>query len=151
VLQFLVYSRKAMEQSRPWPNTAVISITDPGVEAKLAPGDWPVLRLQFWDVDPEKADNERERASLAARAMQPRHAQAIANFVSGLAPGVDTIIVHCEHGRNRSPSVALAMCDDLGLPRSQVGWLGAGSPEAAPNIHVYGLVRRALAALTSVG
>lgn len=66
--------------------------------------------------------------------MQPSQAQLLWQFVE-FHREQESIIVHCEAGASRSPSVAMALADGLGLDRGVIDWYAPhGSP---PNRHVY--------------
>lgn len=113
----------------------VISITNPPPFGRteslpLRPMLVSVLNLQFVDVSD----------ATHPQAMQPSHARAIWEFLAN-HPDVDVVMLHCMAGAGRSPSVALAIADAMGWPRSCVEWMTVGDP-LVPNELVYDLVRR---------
>lgn len=136
MLEILVWSRRQAETAEPIPGAYLISITEPGEYAALGcqPKD-RYLRVQFSDID--RLDSRQ-----SGQVITDQQAQEIARFVDRLPHHAEHLVIHCEHGRSRSPSVAMAVCDHLGLPRSQIGW---SHPDAAPpNYLVYKMIRKAL-------
>ena len=83
------------------PNTAIISITDPGTKKNLFyPQPWlvEILELQFVDVEnPKRGHISYEQAN------------EIADFVKQNYSKVERFIVHCEYGQSRSAGVAAAI------------------------------------------
>jgi len=114
-----VLSRAEVELFHPTTETALISITDPGLPvATLHPPISTLIRLQFFDLT--------ERALGLPRGFLPdmgiaapvevdgetlpdaRHAQQIVEFLRGvsLLPEPTDLVVHCEAGVCRSTAVA---------------------------------------------
>ena len=118
---------------------AIVSIADAGgAPAALRPGWGAVLRLHFDDVDPDQAPPGEFEAGLVP--MTPAQALQIARFVHAAAATSTTLVVHCRFGQSRSPAVAKAVCEHVGLD----------FPAAfrTHNRFVYRLVRDALADLS---
>ena len=112
----------------------LISITD----ADLPPAEIPVdpmrkgeLRLRFDDVELSDDPMMRGRPSVL---MRPQDAEAIWRFVMQHITEIQTIVVHCEAGLSRSPAVAAALCDCLGL--NSAGFFRS----YFPNMFVYRMV-----------
>ncbi len=130
----------------------LISITDPPPEsspvwAKANPNLLDFCAVSFLDVDPPRHDPALtlERYSgktIGMMAMQFSHASMIWDTLrhhvegSGAIPGA--IVVQCEAGVSRSPSVAMAIVDALGWPRGCIQWApGNHAPSRVPNAHVW--------------
>lgn len=91
---------------KPW---AAISIsTEAGDFAELnAHNRVGLLRLRFWDsMNPTQRQIEAEDPNL----FSPEQAEWILLFTQDVWPKIDTLLVHCEAGRSRSPAVAAAIC-----------------------------------------
>ena len=88
---------------------ALISITDadkPPAKLRNEGGPRGVLRLAFNDAEPPGP----------RVLMTNEQAAEVVAFARGhLAAGVDYLLVHCEQGASRSPAVAAALCEGLGL------------------------------------
>ena len=88
---------------------ALVSITDadkPPAKLRNESGPRGVLRLPFDDAEP------RSRRVL----MTVEQAAAVVAFArEHLAAGVEFLVVHCEQGASRSPAVAAALSEGLGL------------------------------------
>ncbi len=108
----------------------VISISDPRKKhAKVKPqsGLRDVLFLTFHDAEP--SDNFVLPPHI--KLITPAQADQIRDFVHKHAATVGAIVVHCHQGMSRSPAVAAAISDALGLD---------GEPfrrRYAPNAYVY--------------
>lgn len=99
-------SREAAEGDLFYPDTAVISITDPGRRpARLAAQFSPVLRVSFFDAIPGDDFIPMAFAGCFDRKM----ARQIADFVDSLHTSTARykVVVHCEQGISRSAAVAL--------------------------------------------
>lgn len=114
----------------------IISITDPppfGGPATF-PQRWGQLAVGRWQF----ADVHEEHPL----AMQPEHAREIWAFVEKWRADAAVIVVHCEAGASRSPSIAMAIADRLRIKRDCIDWLRfehvAG--DSPPNDLVYGLM-----------
>jgi predicted protein tyrosine phosphatase len=82
-------------------------------------------------------------------AMSQRQATRLACFVRAVAgeAEVRTLVVACNFGVSRSPSVAFAVADALNLGRAAIEWRarpGDVVHRDPPNSHVYGIVCAAL-------
>ena len=105
VTQVFFASRERAEAFSGAPETAVISITDPGSPpARLDPKFGPILRLSFYDAVP--AD---EYLPAPMGLFDHGMARQVLDFVGQLhaTEPVTAILVHCEFGRSRSAAVAL--------------------------------------------
>ena len=86
------------------PQTAVVSITDPGgSDARVPAGFGPVLRLKFDDLDETSLCG-----GSTGRPMSAHEAQSVVAFLARIhsAPEISGLLVHCEMGRSRSAAVA---------------------------------------------
>jgi predicted protein tyrosine phosphatase len=108
----------------------VISIRDPGrPRAKVKPqcGLRDVLFLAFHDAEP----SANFELPPEVRPITPTQADEICAFVRKYEAAVGAIVVHCEQGMSRSPAVAAAISDALGLDGRRFWQL------YTPNPHVY--------------
>jgi predicted protein tyrosine phosphatase len=140
-MKFLILSREDVESPsfNPGEPYILISITDPynGQEqdkcgvAKLNSLEnmLDVLRLEFFDIEEPIGNLEM---------MSNEQANAIANFVNTWLGKTNLIVVHCEFGRSRSPSVVAALSR----------WINGDDARFFdmhfPNMHVYDRVLKAL-------
>jgi predicted protein tyrosine phosphatase len=115
-------------ESRPGDRrAAMVSITDEAdAPASLRAGWGAVLRLAFYDVEPEWA---RPGQTLFSEAK----ARAVWGFVHALPGDIETLYVHCRSGISRSGAVARAITERLGLPFD--------GEEKECNAHVLALLR----------
>jgi predicted protein tyrosine phosphatase len=126
---------------------AVISITDPEPYGEPAnvPKRWglrQVLRLAFHDLDPAKLKPDSE---LIPCCMQPDHGGHVKGLLDFLpCTDVEALVIHCEAGASRSPSMAMAIADVLGMDRRQIDWSGRDTVTDPINQHVYNVTRKAL-------
>lgn len=128
----------------------VISVSDPDSDkpvfdsCQIMCKEKDVLSLRFDDVDVgryEAGDLEQ----FGCYPMLSYHAKQIKPFLaSRLRDGVNVVLIHCEAGLSRSPSIAMAICDCLKLPRQIIDWQGRNVNADAPNQHVYETVCAAL-------
>lgn len=111
-------SREAAEALMFYPDTAIISITDPGKRLAAVPA-WfrQVLRMSFYDAVPGDEFIPIPVPGCFDHIM----AREIHDFVSSLhqAPASCRVVVHCEEGVSRSAAVALFIS----------GFTGARLPE----------------------
>lgn len=131
---------------------AVISITDPpphGEPARI-PQRWglrAILPLAFMDYDRDMAEVNGDTLYLGKPyrdwCMTEAHGDNIAAFVAEHA-GVPCIVVHCEAGASRSPSVAMAIADYLKLSRRRISWGEQRTNVLAPNRWVYDVTIEAM-------
>ncbi|ABM39968.1 hypothetical protein [Polaromonas naphthalenivorans] len=102
-------SRAEAESLPRLPTTAVISITAPERPPANLDGFEHLLRLSFADVDHlgiELSARAREKVSKAFTVDQ---AEQVLSFVTGLPPGILSIVAHCEGGYSRSCAVAYVL------------------------------------------
>jgi len=108
-------SREVAENLLFYPDTAVISVTDPGKRAAALPV-WfrAVLRLSFYDAVPGDEFIPVPVPGCFDRQM----AAQIIDFVDHLhaAPEIRRLIVHCEEGVSRSAAIALFAAARVGAP-----------------------------------
>jgi predicted protein tyrosine phosphatase len=135
-----VLSRRLAERHDPEERFVLISITDPppfGGPAKIQQrwGLQDILRLEFYDFG-EEVPCERPGW------MSDEHARQIWSFVQKWQDQVDLLVIHCEAGASRSPSVAFSIADALDLSRLVVKWGCLNSYCQPPNMHVYDAVMR---------
>ncbi|OIQ89558.1 dual specificity phosphatase, catalytic domain [mine drainage metagenome] len=108
-------SRVAAESRKPESNIAVISITELGDDpAALKEGWHTIYRARFDDLNPVNREpfeppHDHEDPIDDARA------KSIVDFVDGIAPEVDGIVVHCRAGISRSAAVAKWIAQAYGL------------------------------------
>lgn len=99
-------SRERAESFAGSPDTAVISITDPGSrQADLHPLFGPILRLSFYDAVPADEYLPAPFPGLFDHQM----AREVVDFIAELhnAKADLRVMVHCEYGVSRSAAVAL--------------------------------------------
>jgi predicted protein tyrosine phosphatase len=115
----------------------VISIRDPGtprIQFGNRVGLRDVLFTAFHDAEPASGSQLPKTIRLLTR----RQALRLARFVWTHRNKVRSIVCHCEQGMSRSPAVALAISEVLGIETSaDLKW-------TQPNQYVYELVRQAL-------
>lgn len=134
----------------------VISVTDPEADlvrfnkfCVMTSDD--ILRLRFDDVDVgrytrEEIDEFSKTGGCAP--MHKFHAAQIPQHLKRVRDGATRLLIHCEAGVSRSPSIAMAITDSLGLSRDVIDWAAiAGSQRTVndepPNMHVYNMVMEA--------
>lgn len=103
--------RGVCETIGPWPDWAVISVTDPISafgEAKLKNGWHAVLRLEFHDAEADDADS--------FVLMTQKDAHDIVEFVREAAPAIEGILVRCNSGISRSAAIAKWIADEYNIP-----------------------------------
>jgi predicted protein tyrosine phosphatase len=108
----------------------MISIHDPDKRPANVPrqtGLRGVLVLSFHDADPTAYTT----LSPEVRVMTPDQAAKVWDFIDQHRADVGAIVVHCEGGFSRSPAVAAAIAEGLGLDPRRF-W-----QEYTPNQHVY--------------
>lgn len=109
IRQVFALSRREAERLPLLPSIAIISITEPGFpEANLA-GFSYVLRLSFVDVDFLNPNLSQRTSRRIAHAFTERQNDAIRSFVEALPNEIASVVVHCEGGRSRSRSCAVAV------------------------------------------
>lgn len=119
----------------------VVSIRDPGKPAPLLRRGWrAVLSLEFHD----KEDLEIVRMTGLWRLFTPCDAALCWKFIAAHRSGAAGLLVHCEAGLSRSPAIARAVAERIGL-RCDDAW-----PRG--NLHVYATMREsAYAPIVAVG
>ena len=114
-MEIHVCDREGIERGiRVCTDYVVISIRDPDKpRAKVKPqcGLRDVLFLAFHDAEPSANFELPSEVKL----ISPAEADEIRDFVRKHEPTVGSIVVHCEQGMSRSPAVAAAISDALGL------------------------------------
>ena len=125
----------------------IISVSDPASDLpQFASIECDILSLRFHDVCLIQWDAAELRERWPdCKPMLPYNAKQIGPFLSKKRhdPTPD-LLVHCEAGLSRSPSIAMAICDSLNLNRSIIDWGGRDVNQDAPNQHVYNLCVEAL-------
>lgn len=127
---------------------AVVSIHDPAPDGEPAkiPQRWGLVAVQwlaFHDFDlnmnypPGIWDKERHGRRLHDWAMTRTHAREVWDFVRTHWQQIETLVVHCEAGVSRSPSVAMAVADAYALGRDAISWDNLDPDGDPPNGHVY--------------
>jgi len=133
-MDIFVFSREEIEAGVIVPSDyVVISIGDPDkprARVKAEAGLRDVLYVAFRDAEPSPS----AMVSAEAGPMTAAHAEAIRDFVRRHQGSVGAIVVHCEQGMSRSPAVAAAVSQSLGLDYRRFFQM------YAPNRHVYDLV-----------
>jgi predicted protein tyrosine phosphatase len=152
ITNIIVRSRFEATRLDPTSRYVVISISDPPPRGEPAnmPKRWglldperDVLCLAFDDMDPDQFVDDAQWDDWIP--MHPFHAKAIASFLrSRLREGVETVVVHCNAGFSRSPSIAMAIADCMGLPRTVIDWERPTNDDP-PNQHVYRTMIEAMA------
>ena len=120
------------------PDTAVVSVTDPGVQAPLADGFARVLRLAFHDVDDDMLDTPGGGGPLAGSGVRPfseQQARRLVGWTDALAgaAGRFRLAVHCHAGISRSSAIAWFLHQRHG---ADLRW----SPGFSPNRRVLRLL-----------
>lgn len=114
-MEILVFGRQQVEAGiRIKSAYVVISIRSPGeplAEVKKQAGLRDVLYLAFSGIEP-RADL---RLSAEIEFFTPAQADEICAFVHRHKADVGAIVVHCEKGQSRSPAIAAAISEGLGL------------------------------------
>ena len=130
-MEIRVCDREEIERGIPVrTDYVVISIRDPGKpRAKVKPqcGLRDVLFLAFHDTEP----SANFELPPEMKPITPAQADEIRNFVQKHESAIGAIVVHCEQGMSRSPAVAAAISDALGLDGRRFWQL------YTPNQHVY--------------
>jgi predicted protein tyrosine phosphatase len=155
-MRIVVLSRRLSRKADFADPFAVISITDPPpysepVRFRLRWGLRAVLPLSFHDFDPPRHDPAIliDGKPLTSWTMTAADAEAVRAFVAEHAETAKILLIHCEAGVSRSPSMAFAIADAMGWPRKVVQWGRPGmNAMKAPNGHVY---RTTLAAFPELG
>lgn len=110
--------RECAETIGPWPDWALISISDPnpyGGKPKIQSGWAEVLRMEFTDTDIVRyAPPEDETIAV----MTHEQAVRMVEFISQVASKVEGIVVHCLAGTSRSAAVAEYIAMNFKLPFS---------------------------------
>lgn len=110
-----VFTREQIEAGiRIKPAYVVISIRnsgEPRAKVKKQAGLRAVLFLAFSGIDPVHGARLERKISY----FTPAQADKICAFVHRHKADVGAIVVHCERGTSRSPAVAAAISDALGL------------------------------------
>ena len=126
-----VFSREEIETGiRIESAYVVISIRDPGkprAKIKKQPGLRDALYLAFNDGEPSPLP----QLPPEMKHFTPAQADEICDFVHRHKADVGAIVVHCEQGMSRSPAVAAALSDALGLDAKRFWQLHT------PNEYVY--------------
>lgn len=122
-----VCSRQSVMSVRHVRPHVIISITDPppfgdGKRIPFEPDEQiiDILHLSFADFHEKHFAIEHEGKLLKQWAMEPWHASCVKEFLDNHAGKYETIIVHCEAGVSRSPSMALAIAEHLGVDRYEI-------------------------------
>ncbi len=112
VERVLFVGKHAAESNMPWPDWAVISITDfDGYgTADIKKGWHSILRVAFHDVDPARTSDEPDVE------MTADHARQIVEFVRNLPTDVKGVMVHCQAGVSRSAAVAKWIAGEFRIP-----------------------------------
>lgn len=117
----------------------IISITDPqpfGEPAKIKTrwGLVDLLRLEFYDLEPPYPPKNEGL-------MTDDHAKEIWKFINQYNLDDVTLVVHCEAGVSRSPSIACAIADCLNINRTVIELSETGFFDQPANKHCYDLIR----------
>lgn len=111
--------RASIEAINGWKNWAVISITEPNHEqVKLGKGWSHVLRMAFYDLDPERYANLTELEESQAF-MTAVEALSIVLFVRELPESIEGVVVQCLAGVSRSAAVARWVAGEFRIPFSK--------------------------------
>ncbi|RLB62473.1 MAG: hypothetical protein DRH08_12410 [Deltaproteobacteria bacterium] len=98
-----VFNRGHAESAPPAPNTAVISISNPGLPATLKDGWEAVLRLEFHDV---------VRIPVGMPECEPFHDGHVVEIHDFVEENLDKdFLVHCDAGMSRSVAVGVFLQD----------------------------------------
>lgn len=107
----VVLSREEAEKVKPLPNSAIISITDPGSDdANLKDGWEYILRQKFSDVSPSTLSDYQNEG------MSKQQAEEAVQFIALVADSADVLYIHCEAGISRSAGVASFVQDTYQVP-----------------------------------
>ena len=149
----LVLPRSKAERLDLYTTYAVISISDPPpysgpANIKQRWGLLEVLRLEFHDFDadrwsPHILDTMKDGKTLREWCMSDAQAEQVAAFVRKVAPIVRCLVIHCEAGASRSPSMAMAIQKHC-LTDWVIDWPEHTLSERAPNAGVFNRTANAL-------
>lgn len=117
---------------------AIISITDNEheiAELHLSEECLGFVRLGFYDLESDLGP---------WKAMSLEQGRKIKALIDSLCSDVETLMIHCEAGASRSPSVAMAIADQLKLGRNCIEWIADPHCDP-PNRRVYDITRAAWA------
>lgn len=147
--KIMVRNRARVERKTDWPGSyVVISMYDYHGHPPTIPQTdrlRGVLSLRFQDFDPVRReyqkDEKYQNTLVSEMWMRPEHGRQIWDFLNRHAD-VDTIVVHCNAAVSRSPAVAMAVADCLGLGRPVIDWYNDCEGKIDPsrevnNAHVY--------------
>jgi predicted protein tyrosine phosphatase len=143
VRRIVVGSILDAQQFRPAPGEryAVLSIVDTAYEPPRIPQrEGFVDRLVVHADDCTPRDRQLAFDGRTLCPLSGDQAAEIAGFVRGVAPRVDTLVVHCHMGASRSPGAALAIAEAFAVADVEM----ITGPGVMPNPHVRSLVRAAL-------
>lgn len=102
--------RHTIETVGPWHDWALISIDEPDAidgPAKLHDGWYSTLKLSFHDVTLKSHGMDA-----LIRHCSKEDARKIVDFVRGVAPEIEGVIIHCRAGKSRSAAVAKWICGE---------------------------------------
>lgn len=158
--RILVLPRSKAERLNLDTTYAVISISDPPPHSgpaniKQRWGLLDVLRLEFHDFDadrwpPEMLDTVTDGKTLSEWCMNDAQAEQVARFVHKVAPIVRCLVIHCEAGASRSPSMAMAIQKHY-LTDWIIDWPEHSLSERAPNVGVFNRTANALERMRAMG
>jgi len=122
---------------------AIISISDPDdrVSPEITSRAKRCLFLKFLDTDLTKFTAGE---NLLPRCFNEKLGKSVGEFITlVLNDEIRTLLIHCEVGISRSPSIAMAICDAFELSREIMDW--RFNIHSKPlNQHVYNITHRCL-------
>ncbi len=121
-MKFIIFSRRLIEQAKPYDKPhIIISVRTPGDpdDAKLPVGDQTLacLRLQFHEEydDYDGAAKRHDYHLKHGNAFTVETGRYVLSFVEQYADRIEAVILHCDAGLARSPSIAHALSETIFL------------------------------------
>lgn len=144
IKSIVVRSLEEINKVNPKQPFGIISIGGPDTKTKY-PKLWyhasVKLRLEFLDIDRQVFDPGPKLIPLC---FNNELAMMVGTFLRECSwQHIELILIHCEVGVSRSPSIAMAITDFYGIDRNVIDWRFNVECKP-PNQHVYKLTKEAL-------
>lgn len=117
-MKFLVFSRRLIEQVKPYERPhIIISVRTPGdpEEAKLPVGPFTLvsLRLGFHEEYEDWPEERHQYHARMGNAFTVETGRYLLDFVRRYAADTEAVLVHCDAGLARSPAIAHALSQTI--------------------------------------